>query len=65
MFRIVLILVEGFGDIAPRIAAESPQRARSASVVRARTCSKEPEFGAQINYLMWTSLFVGVFLVGW
>jgi hypothetical protein len=32
---------------APRIAAESPQRARSASVVHARTCSAEPEFGAQ------------------
>jgi hypothetical protein len=32
---------------APRIVAESPQQARSVSVVRARTCSAEPEFGAQ------------------
>jgi hypothetical protein len=31
---------------APRIAAESPQQARSDSEVRARTCSAEPEFGA-------------------
>jgi hypothetical protein len=39
---------KGIAKPAPRIAAESPQQARSASVVRARTCSAEPEFGAQI-----------------
>jgi hypothetical protein len=42
------LISTGIAQPAPRIAAESPQQARSASVVRARTCSVEPEFGAQI-----------------
>jgi hypothetical protein len=37
----------------------SPQQARSVSAVRARTCSAEPEFGAQIKIITW-SLIPGI-----
>jgi hypothetical protein len=46
------VITTGIALPAPRIAAESPQRAWSASVVRARTCSAEPEFGAQMKTIV-------------